>query len=259
MGAGMSYGVLRVGQSPSIVAQPTENPSPLPVVALTQTATVEEKPVPSAAKIEVVPLTTDAAVSPVDAAASPSTVVTTPIAAAPGATDVGEAAPVDEARLDDGAAEDLRKPPPPPADAPRKDAREIRSIADARNAVRRGETDLAIAGLYKLRRRANATGETQAEIATLLGHLYYDRHWITDALREYRYALALDLRARSDQTIINNTVRALGDHENAPRARRVLIDYVGRSAIPALRKATERPETRRSADEVLTKLGAPRR
>ena len=116
--------------------------------------------------------------------------------------------------------------------------------------------------LTVMRRRETTTvkfRQLSREVATLLGHLYFDRHWITDALREYRYALSLDLRARSDQTIIGNAVRALGDRPNAARARRVLIDHVGRAAIPALRKAAERPETRQTADEVLTKLGAPRR
>jgi hypothetical protein len=97
------------------------------------------------------------------------------------------------------------------------------------------------------------------EIATLLGHLYYDRHLVIAALKEYRYALSLDLRARTDATIINNTVRALADPDTAPRARRVLIDFVGRSAIPMLRRAAERPETRARAEEVLVKLGATKR
>ncbi len=78
-----------------------------------------------------------------------------------------------------------------------------------------------------------------------------------DALREYpRYALGLDVRARSDQTIINNTVHALGDPETMPRARRVLIDSVGRTAIPALRRALDRPEMHDAAADVLAKLGA---
>jgi serine/threonine-protein kinase len=187
------------------------------------------------------------------------TVVTTPIAPAPGATDVNARPIVEEEHTDDGSTEDLHLPPQVPTDAPHKDAREIRSMADVRSAVRRGETDLAISGLYKLRRRDSLSPDAEAELATLLGHLYFDRHWVVDALREYRYALSLDLRARSDQTIINNTVRALEDHEAAARARRVLIDFVGRSAIPALRRAAERPESRASAEAVLAKLGAPRR
>ena len=82
---------------------------------------------------------------------------------------------------------------------------------------------------------------------------------MADGLKEYRYALSLDVRARNDQTIINNTVRALADATTAARARRVLIDYVGRTAIPALRHAEDRPETRARAEVVLAKLGAGKR
>ena len=162
---------------------------------------------------------------------------------------------IEPPRVDDGSNEDVRKPPPLPADAPRRDTRDVRTIADVRVLVRRGETDLAIAALQQIRRRANLGAERQAEIATLLGHLYNDRRWTVDALREYRYALSLDVRARGDQTIINNTVRALGERATAPRARRVLIDYVGRTAIPTLRRAAERSDTRKAAEEVLAKLG----
>ena len=132
----------------------------------------------------------------------------------------------------------------------------MRSIADARGLVRRGETDGAVAGLLALRRRNNQSREGQAEIATLLGHLYFDRGWIDYGLREYRYALTLEVSARSDQTIINNTIEALGDPATAPRARRVLVDSVGRSAIPALRHASDKPKLHDQAEIVLGKLGA---
>jgi serine/threonine-protein kinase len=158
--------------------------------------------------------------------------------------------------IDDGSNEDQHEPPAPPSEAPQRPARDVHNIADVRALVRRGETDLAISGLYALRRRGGMSSEREAEVATLLGHLYSDRKWNTDALREYRYALGLDVHARSDQTIINNTVRALGDPETAPRARRVLIDSVGRAAIPALRRALERTETHDAAADVLAKLGA---
>jgi serine/threonine-protein kinase len=258
-GAGVAYALLRAasGGGPPMIAG--EGDGGIAVISLGS---------PGTARVEVLPLADMA--RPPDLAVKvtalpapkPGVPVTTPIAPAPGATDVGGLASPPSAgddRLDDGSSEDLRTPPPPPPEAPHRDTREIRTIGDVRGAVRRGETDLAISGLYKLRRRPNQSAETQAEIATVLGHLYYDRHWTTEALREYRYALSLDLRARTDPTIINNTVRALGDRTNTARARRVLVDFVGRTAIPALRRAAERPDTRRVAEEVLAKLGAARR
>jgi serine/threonine-protein kinase len=254
-GAGAAYTVLRGGGgAPGIVAG--EGDGGVAVIALGSAPESKGEKGPQA-KVEVTPLPEPHPVA--DLSAKPS-VVTTPIAPSPGATDVGgkPLAAIDD-RFDDGSGEDLHVAPPQPTGAPRKDTRDIRTLADARAAVRRGETDLAISGLYKLRRKAGQSAEAQAEVATVLGHLYFDRHWTTDALREYRYALSLDLRARSDQNIINNTVRALGDRENAARARRVLVDFVGRSAIPALRRASERPETRRASEEVLAKLGATKK
>ncbi len=252
LGAGLAVWALRLG-----------GPSPVrrPVVVVTPPAAIPSAIVPSDDKIivpeghvQVRPLSPDGSVvAPVDAATPAPPVVTTRIAPAPGA------AVADDEYRDDGLGEDLQEPPALPAEAPRREARDVHTIGDVRALVRRGETDLAIAGLYQLRKKAGLARDRQAEIATLLGHLYYDRHWVIDALKEYRYALSLDLRSRSDATIINNTVHALGDRSTAGRARRVLIDFVGRSAIPALRRAQERPETSRRAAEVLTKLGAATR
>lgn len=212
---------------------------------------VERIPVVSAPPpaVEVHPLSTDAAlVTALDAG-----IITTPIAPAPDAVVVAEP---DADDVDDGTGEDIHTPPEPPAAAPNRTITGVHSISDVRALVRRGETDSALAGLYALRRRANLSRDKAAEIATLLGHLYFDRHWMADGLKEYRYALSLDVHARTDQTIINNTVRALADATTAARARRVLIDYVGRTAIPALRHAEDRPETRARAEAVLSKLGA---
>jgi serine/threonine-protein kinase len=232
---GMAYAFLRAPSAPSISALYDAGP------AIVAVGPNEVKALPP---IAVTPLG-DAA-----GAAQPDLAAPVVVTALPPPNQTADSAE------DDGSSEDVRVPPPPPPEAPHKDVRDIHTLADVRVAVRKGETDLALSGLYKLRRRGGQSAEMQAEIATLIGHLYADRRWMTDALREYRYALSLDVRARADQTIINNTVRALGDHATAARAHRVLIDYVGRSAIPALRRAAERPDTRREATEVLAKLGA---
>ncbi len=248
LGAGLAVWALRLGGGGTVAQAPPEIAGAAPSAPATAPpSTGDDKTIIPAAHVEVRHLAPDGAAGEIVDAATRPVAEVTPLARPepPG--------PEDE---DDGAGEDLHEPPPAPAEAPRREAREVRNIGDVRALVRRGETDLAIAGLYQLRRRAGLARDRQAEIATLLGHLYYDRRWITDALKEYRYALSLDLRSRSDMTIINNTVRALGDRATAGRARRVLIDFVGRSAIPALRRAAERPETHRRATEVLAKLGA---
>jgi serine/threonine-protein kinase len=247
---GLAAAAALVGAGLAVWALRSTIPPAAAVVEPAAVRPVDDKTIVPPAHVQVRPLTPDgAAGSPVDAAeVAPAQVTPLP----PPVSTTEDEDP------DDGAGEDLHEPPAAPVAAPRREAREVRSIADVRVLVRRGETDLAIAGLYQLRKRPGLTRERQAEIAALLGHLYFDRRWISDALKEYRYALSLDLRTRSDPTIINNTVRALGDRATAGRARRVLIDFVGRSAIPALRRAQEKPDTRRRATEVLGKLGVTR-
>ena len=232
LGAGSAFWLSSIKEHPAVAETDS-----IPVV-------VASPPV-----VQVRPLLVDAAVA---AVVADSGIVTTPIPPAPDAVVVAD----DD--HDDGASEDVHVAPDPPAAAPHREAREVRTIADVRVLVRRGETDTALSGLYALRRRG-LPRDKEAEVATLLGHLYFDRRWMTDGLKEYRYALSLDVRARTDQTIINNTVLALSDSTNAARARRVLIDYVGRSAIPALRRAGDRPEFRARAEAVLAKLGAGER
>ena len=204
--------------------------------------------------VQVVSLTFDGSVAEADAAVSAA-------ALAPPTLPDRTTAPQGRETEDegDGSEEDVSAAPSPPLAAPRRETRDVTNLGDVRVLIRRGETDLALAGLYQLRRKAGGTRERQAQIAVLLGHLYNDRHWVSDALKEYRYALSLDGRLRSDPTVVGNTVRALTDRVTAPRARRLILDSVGRSAIVPLRRLADRPDTRRRAEEILAKLGAPRR
>ena len=86
----------------------------------------------------------------------------------------------------------------------------------------------------------------------LIGNLYYDRRWWTDALREYRFAVMTEARTRSDAILLNNTIRCLGERATYPRARRLLVDHVGRAALPALHRAAKLSvaQVRKRADEL---------
>jgi hypothetical protein len=163
----------------------------------------------------------------------------------------------EDGKGDDGSGEDDRAPPPEPPQAPRRDVPQVRSIADVRALLRKGDADGALAGLLRLRRQRPSSASKASMIASLLGHLYFDRKWWTDALREYRFAVKMDGHARSDATLVNNTVRTLGDRATSSRARRLLVAYIGRSAIPALRRAARSgasPMERRNAQRVLSQL-----
>jgi serine/threonine-protein kinase len=161
------------------------------------------------------------------------------------------------AKADDGSNENDRAPPPEPAAAPRE-APSIRSVSDARALIRKGNLDGALAGLHRLRRaRPTPSASKSSEIATLIGDLYFDRKWWTDGLREYRFAITLDGRARRSNTLIDNSVHALADRSTYSRARRLILDYVGKSAAPALKRAARSgstPTLRRRAQKLLATL-----
>jgi serine/threonine-protein kinase len=137
---------------------------------------------------------------------------------------------------DDGSNEDDRAPPAEAAAAPHKDVPQVHSIADARKLLRNGDGDSALAGLLRLRRQKPPPAKA-SEIAQLIGHLYFDRHWWTDALKEYRFAITLDGKARKDNILVANAVRTLGDSVTFARGKKLLVEYVGKGAIGPLKKA----------------------
>jgi eukaryotic-like serine/threonine-protein kinase len=157
---------------------------------------------------------------------------------------------------DDGSGEDDRAPPPEAAAAPHNDAAPVRTVADARNLLRKGDADGALAGLLHLRRQKPPPARA-AEIAQLVGHLYFDRHWWTDALKEYRFAITLDGKARRDSVLVANAVRTLGDNATFPRGRKLIVSYIGKNALGALKKAAHSgasPLLRKNAALVLAQM-----
>jgi eukaryotic-like serine/threonine-protein kinase len=159
-------------------------------------------------------------------------------------------------KAEDGSNEDDRAPPPEAPAAPHREMPQVRSIADVKALLKKGDADGALAGLFRLRKqRPNA--QKGADIAALIGHLYFDRKWWTDALKEYRFACRLDPRAKNDGALVANTVRTLGDRGTYWRARRLILDHVGRTAVPALRAAVKNgptPDAKRRAKLVLDTL-----
>jgi serine/threonine-protein kinase len=247
-GAGWATGALDLG---AIGIGAPRTPPPVaaqvcPPAAMTPAGTAPA-PAPTASTPSVAPAAiADAGVAP---AAIPEAG-----AAAPTGAGAQAAARADEAD-DDGAGEDDRQPPPEIADAAQRPAPNVRSLGDVRALLKRNDVDGALAGLYKLR-RAKPPAKVSAEIATLLGHIYYDRRWYTDALREYRYACQIDPKRRGDTTLINNTIRTLADKKTNARARRLIGEVLGRAALPSLRQAAEGKGAFRGAPSELKKRAA---
>ena len=200
----------------------------------------------------------DAARPPQDLATAASVAAHPPDAGAAAASNEesdDEDAPT---KADDGSNENDRAPPPESAAVQNRSAPSIRSVRDAKALIKKGDSDGALAGLYKLRHgRPTPSSSKASEIATLIGDLYFEKKWWTDALREYRFAITLDSRAKRNEALLGNSVHALSERATYARARRLLLDYVGRGAAPALKRAVKSgatPQLRRRAQKVLATL-----
>ncbi len=199
-----------------------------------------------------------AASAPPDLATAAVAARTPDAATATVASDDGEDDDTPSTKADDGSGENDRVPPPQPAAVQNRPAPPIRSVGDARALIRKGDTDGALAGLYRLRHgKPTPSASKASEIAMLIGGLYFDKKWWTDGLREYRFAITLDAHAKKNEILLNNSVHALADRNTYARARRLLLDYVGRGAAPALKRAARSGSTpllRRRAQKVLATL-----
>ena len=236
----------RVG-SPEPPARPTPKSSePASLVAATQTTPAAAGDLAPAA---IAPVAVDLALPP----APPAEAVS---------ADAGAPLPPnddsDDDKVDDGSNENDRAAPPESVELQNHPAPAMRSIGDAKTLIHKGDSDGALAGLYRMRHTKPSPPTLKAsEIATLIGDLYFERKWWTDALREYRFAIALDSRAKKNETLIGNSVHALGERVTYARARRLLLDYVGRGAAPTLKHAAKSgatPQLRRRAQKVLATL-----
>jgi serine/threonine protein kinase len=199
-----------------------------------------------------------AAPAPPDLATAPAVATHAPDAGAAAAANDDSDDDDTPAKADDGSNENDRAPPPESASVQNRAAPSVRGVSDAKALIRKGDTDGALAGLYKLRHGRPAPSSAKAsEIATLIGDLYFDKKWWTDGLREYRFAITLDARAKRNEMLLTNSVHALSERATYARARRLLLDYIGRNAVPALKRAARSgatPQLRRRAQKVLATL-----
>lgn len=199
-----------------------------------------------------------AVATPTQAAAGAAAARVPDSGAAPAANEDGDDDDTRAAKADDGSNENDRAPAPESAAVQNRPAPAVRNVSDARALIRRGDTDGALAGLYRLRHaRPAPSAARSSEIATLIGDLYFDKKWWTDGLREYRFAITADAHAKKNDLLLTNSVRALGDRNTFARARRLILDYVGRAAVPALKRAARSggaPQLRARAQKVLATL-----
>jgi eukaryotic-like serine/threonine-protein kinase len=111
--------------------------------------------------------------------------------------------------------------------------RPVKSVADVRALMAKGETGAAIRGIQQLRHQR----PRDAQLPFLLGNVYFDKGWWQDGLARYRETIALSSAYRKNARIQRDAIRALGQDRAYPRARALLVRDIGKAALPALRRA----------------------
>jgi hypothetical protein len=105
-------------------------------------------------------------------------------------------------------------------------------FADAKRLVSAGKLDDAIQALYQLRRQSPQS----ADVALLLGHVYFRKQWRSDGLREYGEAVKLRPSLRSDGELERNDVVALDD-PTFGMAAALVRERLGKASLTELRRA----------------------
>ncbi len=161
---------------------------------------------------------------------------------------------------EDLAAADLELDDPVDSEAaaPADESSNVKSLADVRALVAQRKIDDAIAGLRALRRR----DPRNAELAYMLGDLYFEKGFFRDGLSRYREALKLKPNLRTRVSVQRNAIAALGTDKSYARARALILRDLGPSIVGRLRTAQKRDPSRvvrQRAKSVLAQLSSPRR
>jgi eukaryotic-like serine/threonine-protein kinase len=197
-----------------------------------------------------------------------ATVVRPPDAAPPDAAALPDAALPDAPLVDASIpAEELAEPvgevaveivPEEQVDTPAPVALpatpQVHDVDDVRELIAAGKRDEALAGLQQLRRQ----NPKNAYVHYLLGNVYFERLWWSDAMESYRSAIRVNRAYRSRAIMINNVIRSLGSTKTYAKASYFLRKDVGGAAAPYLRKAAKsdkNSKVRARAALILKQLG----
>ena len=129
----------------------------------------------------------------------------------------------------------------------------VSSLADVKALIAKGKIDEAIQGIQQLRRQTPRS----PQLPMMLGNLYVDRNWWSDGLAKYREAITLSAAYKKNARIQRDAIKALGVDKVYARARALLVRDIGRSAVPALKRAAAHDtskEVRKRAASVLKQI-----
>lgn len=110
---------------------------------------------------------------------------------------------------------------------------DVKSLSDVHMLIDAGHLDAAILGLRRLRKQS----PQNPYLPYLLGDVYFDRGWWSDALAKYREAIRLSPGYRKRSMIHKNAIQALGSKPTYARARALIVRDLGAFALRALDQA----------------------
>jgi serine/threonine-protein kinase len=170
----------------------------------------------------------------------------------------GQEIPADEldepvSALPEGA-DDVTAPAPEPQ---RPVSRPVESLSDVKALIAEGRRNAAISGLVALRRKQ----PDSAYIPYLLGNLYFEKRWWTDGMKSYQAALRNNPAYRRRAVLNKNVIRALGSPQTSRAATSLVLRWLGRAAVPYLRRAAQtdpNPRVRQRASALWRRLSRRR-
>jgi hypothetical protein len=132
----------------------------------------------------------------------------------------------------------------------------IPGLDQAQALVRAGRGTAALDTLRKLRARY----PDNAEVAYLMGNVYFDRLWWIDGFAAYRVAVSRNPAYRQDRTLIANVLKSFMSERYGSVGARFIEREIGAAAIPYLENAARsRSQNERArAMHVLAKLNQAR-
>ncbi|HYU14908.1 MAG TPA: protein kinase [Candidatus Acidoferrum sp.] len=131
---------------------------------------------------------------------------------------------------------------------------EVDSIAGAVALIKAGRREDAIRALLALRR----TAPKSAYAPYLLGHLYFEKGWWTVGMEFYDTAIHLNDLYAGKRILNENVIRALGNKKTRTKAARMVVNSIGRAALPFLARAAKSDpdvEVRDWCDWLIGRLG----
>jgi hypothetical protein len=99
--------------------------------------------------------------------------------------------------------------------------------------ARAGHVSAGIEALRKLRARF----PDNAEVAYVMGNVYFDRMWWNDGFAAYRVAVSRDPAYRHDRILILNVLKSLVSDSHGSVGERFIEREIGSAAIPYVEEA----------------------